>query len=145
MNVYDNRGCKIYKRVINRPFHKNESSLWHHVARRQYASKSRTWNVKIMKPGLVSEKLWCYWGLFLIVECWNFGQHTKRVLHGELLTSLTWKDILVSMLKKEKKRVADVSKPAASPPRVTRNALLNSLQDTARQVENSTPLEVRLR
>lgn len=67
------------------------------------------------------------------------------MLHGEFLTSLTLKDILVSMLKKEKKRVADVSKPAASPPRVTRNALLNSLQETARQVENSTPLEVRLR
>ena len=49
------------------------------------------------------------------------------------------------MLKKEKKHVADVSKPAASPPRVTRNALLNSLQETARQVENSIPLEVRLR
>lgn len=108
-------------------------------------TKSRTWNVKIMKPELVSEKLWCYWGLFLIVECWNFGQHTKRVPHSEFLTSLTWKDILVSMLKKEKKHVADVSKPAASPPRVTRNALLNSLQETARQVENSIPLEVRLR
>lgn len=107
-------------------------------------TKSRTWNVKIMKPGLVSEKLIL---LGIASHCWmlKFGQHTKRALRSEFLTSLTWKDILVSMLKKEKKRVADVSKPAASPPRITRNALLNSLQETARQVENSVPLEVRLR
>ena len=67
------------------------------------------------------------------------------MLHSEFLTSLTWKDILVSMLKKEKKRMTDVSKPAASPPRVTRNALLNSLQETATQIDNSIPQEVRLR